>query len=269
MHPNRLFNADFSRDLSQWAVTGDVQHVASDGGQERGCARLTPPGASLRQEFALSIGRDYMLELAVKGDAAGELDLEIQDDGGEPVYSVAIPVCADWTYWARRIGLAWGSYRMILSSAGVACQVDDISLAFVIHTRRELAEVVHDRLGSLAAGAAQSPTPDGARSEGDYTYAIDSGLRKIGATDPAGRPDVRYLTEDTLDNAIDAIELEMLHRLHRVYSTRTDYGLGPREEKLSQIAAGIERLLGIAVGGRSRISGRAVLTRRLRRPDGL
>jgi len=122
---------------------------------------------------------------------------------------------------------------------------------------------VAERLGVLATNASMTTTLSGANTEGDYTAAVDEGLRGVGAFDPAGRVDVRYLDEGNLTGCLDEIELAMLKKLQRYWVTRTDYAIGPRQEHMNQISAALLALTGAAVGGRPSSSGRSVKQRAL------
>jgi hypothetical protein len=258
---NRIYNGDFSRDLNNWTTSGAAAHVSDQGYLELGAAHI-PAGAAIAQQFGIGVGREYTLELAIKATgAAGSLDLNISDSQANPVYEATIPAQAEWQRWSVRVGLPWGSFTLTLGDGDVDVVVDDVSIAHIVKTRQQLARLVADRLGPLADEADKTYLGD--EQGGAYADAIDAALRAVRALDPAGRPDVRYLSVDNLDNCLDQIELAMLHTLHRYWTTKTDYGLGPRQEHLSQISAGIERLIGVAVGGRNASAGRSVKVRRL------
>jgi len=264
MHPNHIYNPDFSRDLDGWAVTGTAVHVTNEGYNELGAVLLAASGDSISREFTINMGRSYMLEVAVKGTASGSIDIAIANDSGSTLYQTSQAVTTAWTVVpGTRIGLPWGTHTITISYSDTAVYVDDISVAYVPITRAEIASQVAERLGVLATNASMSTTPNGAATEGDYTSAVDVGLRKVGAIDPAGRPDVRYIDPDSIDAVLGETELAMLHKLHRYWSTQTDYSLGPRTEHISQVNAAIERLIGIAVGGRDASAARAIKTRKL------
>lgn len=262
-HPNRISNGDFSGDLANWEASG-ATFVANQGNLELGAAYLSAAGHYIRQNFAIAVGRLYMVEVAVKGAGSGSLTLTIADSAGNTVYTASVTVTTSWTTSSTRVGLAWGNYTLTLTYNGVAVYVDDVSIAWVIKTRTELATEVHERLGNLATtDVTYTTAASGSDTEGSYTEAVDAGLRAVSAIDKAGRTDVRYLTEDNVDACVDEIERYMLHKLHRYYSLVTDYTIGPRTERLSQKRDAIERLLGLAVGGRSAAAGRSVQTRKL------
>lgn len=263
-HPNRLYNADFAQDLSQWTAAGGASFIASQGYRELGAAYLQS-GDSIAQPFTVGIGRPYMVEVAVKSvSGTGSLTLTITTASeAATVYTSTIAVTASWVLNSTRVGLPWGDYVLTLAYSNVAVYVDDVSIAFVPATRAELATTVAARLGVLATAASMTTTLSGSNTEGDYTAAVDEGLRAVGAMDPAGRVDVRYLEPDSVTACQNEIEMAMLKTLHRYWVTKTDYQLGPRQEKLNQIQQALLALTGAAVGGRPPAGGRSVKTRQL------
>lgn len=262
-HPNRLYNGDISRDLQQWTISGNAAYVANEGNRELGACSLPDAGSSIAQPFSIGVGREYTIELAVKGAADGAVTLTIHNEDSVEVWTKAVDVKSGWEVAVARVGLPWGNYTFTIAYSDVAVHVDDVSIAWVIKSRAELARIVHERLGIMATKAGVALLPTGSGAGGWYEAPIDAGLRAVGATDRAGRPDVRYLDTNSVDAAVDQIELEALHKLHRYWSTRTDFSLGPRSESLSQIGAAIDRLIGTAVGGRSAAAGRGVKQRKL------
>lgn len=265
MVANRISNGGFDGDLANWTALG-AAFVANEGYKELGAAYLASASNAIRQSFAIPVSRPWFVEMMVKGASSGNVTLTITDEGGNTVYTNTITVTTSWAKaMAARVGLPLGTYNLTLTYGSVACYVDDISIARVEKTRSELAAEVARLLGDLAsADAGYSYAGQGERTEGDYTEAIDAGLRSISAVDEAGRPDVRYLTEDNVDTAIDEIQRYMLHKIHRYYARNaTDFTLEGRSESYSQRRAAVENLLGISVGGRNAASGRGVVQRRL------
>ena len=101
----------------------------------------------------------------------------------------------------------------------------------------------------------------GSKTEGDYTYAVDSGLRQAGAINPeTDLPDVRYLDTGDVDTVLDLIEQEMLEQLQRDYAVEVDLRVGPRDEKFSQTAQTIGKLTG---AGDDRPGSNRVITRKM------
>lgn len=262
-HPNRLYNGDIAQDLNNWTPAGNAAFIASQGFNELGAISLPGSGDSVAQDFSIGVGRKYMVEVAGKAvSGSGNVTLTIKTDDGVTIYTATISLTTSWQLWQERVGLPFGTFTLTLAYADVACYLDDVSVAYVVKTRAELAKAVHDRLGVLATNASVSLLP--VSGEGSwYAEPIDVGLRSVQATDPAGRPDVRYLDAGIVDACINEIELEALHKLHRYWSTKTDYSIGQRSESQSQITAAIDRLIGTAVGGRAATAGRAVQQRKL------
>lgn len=262
-----ISNGEFAGNLSGWDVGGGAAFAASQGNEVLGAAYLANAGDSITQQFAIGINRQYMLAVYAKAAAAGSIALTITNSDGDTVYtSSSAAVGTSWeAALESRIGLPQGSFSLEIAYVDQPVYIDDVSLAWVIATRSELAEKVADLLGDLAtadAGYSTSPaSPD--LTEGDYTRAVDYGLRQVGAVDEAGLPDVRTLDEDNLDACIDEIQSHMLHKLHRFYALQTDFSLEGRTENYSQRAQRIENLLGLSVGGRPSDSGRSVKQRRL------
>ncbi|MCL4867758.1 MAG: hypothetical protein KJ063_02220 [Anaerolineae bacterium] len=262
-HPNRLYNADFARDLTRWGVEGAAAFVPDEGYRELGAVSLPSPGSMISQPFSLGLGRAYMVEVAVKAAAtAGSITLSIGNSSGV-IFLWAVPVGTDWTLAAQRVGLPWGDYVLSLGHDDTAVYLDDVSVAWVAKTRLELATDVAERLGAVAVRAGFSTDGVEQNQEGAYSAAVDEGLRAVGAVDRAGRVDVRYLDEGLVTACLDQIELSMLKRLQRFWMTQTNYALGPRTEYVNQINASLLALTGAAVGGRSSTVGRNVKTRRL------
>lgn len=267
---SRLANGRFLIDLSNWTAS-DAVYAASDGDAHYGMAVLSPVGGYVEQEFTVPNARSWTLHIAIKPDttdlAADDLTLRIVDGAGNTVLTQnAGTVTADvWTEQEYEFGLAPGTtYTLRLSNTrGVGdIKVDDIWLWWVPLTRAELAARVAAKLGRLATERSLSTTPAGSLTEGDYTYAVDSGLRSVGAINPeTDEPDVRYLDSSNVDTALDAIESEMLERLQRDYAVDVDTKVGPRDQKLSQRRDAIKDLLG---GGKSGGAGGRVVMRNLR-----
>lgn len=260
---NHISNGGFAGNLSGWDAGGGAVFAASQGNDVLGAAYLANAGDSISQQFGLPISREYMLAVFAKAAAAGSISVTITNSDGDAVYTSSS--AAVGTSWEAaldgRIGLPQGSFSLEIAYVDQPVYIDDVSLAWVIATRAELADKVAKLLGDLASSdAAYSTSPQSPDlTEGDYTDAIDFGLRQVGAVDMAGQPDVRALDDDTLDAAVDEIQRYMLNKLHRYYARHaTDFSLEGRTEHYQQRVGAIEKLLGIAVGGRASASGRSV-----------
>lgn len=266
MHPNRISNPGFAGDLDNWTAAGNARYVADEGNDELGAASLPDAGSSIEQEFTVPVGRRQMIDIYAKAASAGTVAVTITDQDGNTAYSNSPAVTTSWSnVLGERVGLSQGTYTLNIAWADQALHVDDVSVAWVIKTRDELAADVAELLGDLATqDAGYATDANGDDTEGDYTTAVDVGLRAVGATDRRGEPDVRYLHEQNVDACIDEVQRFMLNKLHRYYTRHaTDFTLEGRTEHYHQRVAAIENLLGISVGGRPAGSGRAVQVRRL------
>jgi hypothetical protein len=263
---NALSNGRFLQDLANWVASG-AAYSAGDGDDHYGVAVLSTGGDYVEQTFSVAHARLYSLHIAVKAIGSSlsgsQATARIVDGNGNTVLTQALTGTADtWTETTYSIGLAPGTtYTLRITNASAAgdVRIDDVWLWWVPLSRAQVAARVHAKLARLATERSLSTTPAGALTEGDYTYAVDAGLRSVGAIDPeTDLPDVRWLDAAMLDTALDAVELEMLERLQRDYAVAVDTTVGPRSERLSQIAAAIAALRG-GVGGKGGGGGRIVM----------
>jgi hypothetical protein len=247
---NRLNNGRFLHNLDGWTASG-ASYSAGDGDDHYGVAVLSTGGNYIEQTFAVDKARLYSIHLAVKPVGAAlsssQATLRIQDGNGNTVVTQNLSGSADaWTESTYQFGLAPGTtytLRITNSTATGDVRIDDVWLWWVPITRANLAAQVHSKLARLATGRSLSTAGGGSLTEGDYTYAIDAGLRAVGAIDPeTDLPDVRWLETNLVDTALDATQLEMLERFERDYATEVDVQLGPRRENRSQIHKAIQGL---------------------------
>lgn len=269
---NRLSNGRFLHDLDSW-TTSNASYSAGDGDDHYGVAVLDAGGGYVEQTFSVPYVRSYTLHVAIKPISgtlsANEMQARITDGDGNTVVTLSLEGASSdaWQENEDVLGLAPGTtYTLRLTnSSALSVHIDDVWLWHVAITRANLAARADDKLGRLASDRSLSTTASGSNTEGDYTYAVDAGLRAMGALNPeTGEPDIRYLTPDNVETAIDVIEQEMLEKLRRDYAVETDVSLGPRRESLSQKQRAIGEILGGASG---KGSGR-VITRRLRHGHG-
>lgn len=257
---SHLSNGRFLMNLDLWTATNAI-YSAGDGDEQYGVAVLSG-GGTIEQDFTVPYARAYTLQVAVKpvGDVLGSGDVQavITDDDSGTVVTISLEGDTDgaWQVNTDVIGLAPGNtYTLrLLNNAAIPVRVDDIWLWFVPITRAQIAAQVHSRLGQLATDYSLSTTPDGSLTEGDYTYAIDNGLRGIGALSPeTGQVDIRYVNDDDVLTLIDVVEGEMLKVVQRSAVTETDVRLGPRQESRSQKSKMIGELVSGKSGGASRV----------------
>lgn len=261
---NLLSNGRFYTDLSGW-MASSASYLASDGDEQYGMASVSV-GGSVSQTFAVPEARQYTLHVAVKPAStlsAGQATIDITQSGSTVVSLDLSGAAGSWTEQTFTLGLVPGAdYALTINAVSVAVKVDDVWLWFVPITRAALATRVHTRLGAMAADQSLSTTASGSLTEGSYTYAIDAGLRQLGAIDPVtAQPDVRYLGTSDIDALLSIIEREMLQQLHRAYALQTDIQVGQRSENLSQIAKSLETLLSNSAAATSRQVKRARITR--------
>lgn len=253
-----LVNGRFLQNLDSWTISG-ATYLASDGEDHYGLAVLPTGGGYIEQTFNVPEARSYSFHIAVKAVGvaltAGQATARIQDgDGNTVVTQSLVAGTADtWVETTTALGLAPGTtYTLRLTNVSAAGEVriDDVWLWWVPLSRTELAARVHAKLDRLATGASFSTTPSGSLTEGSYTYAVDAGLRGVGAINPeTDLPDPRWLETSSVDMALDEIEREMLERLQRYYVTAVDTAVGSRRESLSQIGATLKALASKSGGG--------------------
>lgn len=269
---NRLGNGRFLQSLDNWTAS-NADYSAGDGDDHYGVAVLETGGGYIEQSFSVPYARLYSLHLAVKAVGASlsgsQATARISDGDGNTVLTQNLSGTADtWTESTYNIGLAPGTtYTLRITDASAAgdVKIDDVWLWWVPLTRAAMATRVHAKLARLGTDRSLSTTAAGALTEGDYTYAVDAGLRTVGAIDPeTDTPDVRWLDAALLDTALDAIELEMIERLQRDYAVEVDIKVGPRQESLSQIGAALRALGGQGKGG---AGGRVVMRKLAHQAD--
>lgn len=243
-----LVNGRFLYDLSAWNPAG-ASYSAGNGDAHYGCASM-PAASSIHQQFAVDRARSYTLHVAAYG---GSATVQIADGNGNSLPSQTASGSAGvWTESTITLGLAPGnSYTITITNAGGSTiLVDDVWLWWVPQTRSQLAATVARQIATLAGDASFATTLSGAQTEGDYTDAVDAGLRSVGAIDPeSDLPDIRALSGALLAPCLDAIERAMLSKLQRYYARLVDTKAGPVEEKLSQIAAGLASATRSGSGG--------------------
>lgn len=262
-------NGRFLHQLSPWS--GSAVYSAGDGDEHYGVAVLAV-GASLSQDFTAPLSRIYTLAISVKPLAialvAAAATAVIRDGFGSLVKSIDLSGSADvWTDLRFTIGLVPGTtYELEITNVSHAAglRIDDVWLWPIVATRAQLVGQVHRRLSDLASDASLSYAPSYVGSEGDYTDAVNAGLRAAGAIDPeTDLPDVRWLDAGNQDACMRAIEREMLERLQRKYAILTDISTLDRDEKLSQITTNLAKLTSSAPGSGS--ASRQVRIRPLKR----
>ena len=257
---NHLSNGHFLDNIDHWTAAGGAAHVATDGDPHLGCAHLLAVGDSISQEFVLPRTRIYTLHYHIKevGNplSVGDVNIEIYDSDDTKIYTHQPSTTGgdDWETKTASVGLiASEQYTLKIDyqdSHDDDIHFDHVWLWEVAISRSSVATIVHDRLGALATDKGLSTTASGDLTEGDYTYAVDSGLRRLGAVDPvAGLPDIRWVEQNEVDDIISLVLTVMLEQLQIEYSVEVDIAVGPRRESLSQISKAIGGLLSGDAGG--------------------
>jgi hypothetical protein len=249
---SHLFNGRFTHNLDQWTASG-AEYSAGDGDDHYGIAVLSTGGDYISQTFTVERTRQYNIHISVKAVGSSlsstQCQVIIQDGNGNTVTTQNLSGTADtWTENTIELGLASGTtytFKVINNSAAGDVRIDDVWLWHVPMSRAGMATRVSAKLARLATDRSLSATASGTKTEGDYTYAIDAGLRSIGAVNPeTGLPDVRYVTTESLQAALDWVEKEMLEQLQRDYAIEVDVQVGQRRENLSQIGKAIGEMAG-------------------------
>lgn len=273
---NLLNNGRFLQDLSNWTVS-NAAYSAGDGDDHYGVAVLSTGGGYIEQSFSVPRVRLYSLHISVKpvtsALTAGQATVQIKDGAGNVVYSANL-TGATLNAWEENnieIGLATGTtytIRITNVNHGANIKIDDAWLWFVPLSRSAIATRIHTKLGRLATDRSLTTTLSGALTEGSYTYAVDAGLRAVGAINPeTALPDVRYLDAESLQTALDAVEREILEQLQRDYAVEVDIKVGQRSESLSQIGKALSEMTGGQTGTNKSSGGGRIVMRKLRHGD--
>ncbi|HIP70548.1 MAG TPA: hypothetical protein EYH05_04045 [Anaerolineae bacterium] len=259
---NLVSNPRFAdSNLSLWQQTGNPVYVPNDGNDQLGCVELVASGDAVEQFVLLTESLTYTVSVAVKGDGA-QVALSLVNQDGDTAYSNTITGTAAWAETAVAVNLPASQYTIRLAWASGTVRLDDISLAHIPASRVELARLADRNLGELATTFSLSYGPDGDDTEGDYTQAVTSALREVGAIDERNLPDVRCLKPYEVDEAVDRIVYHMMPILHnRAMLKPTSSTTGPVTDKFNLLGA-IEKRMGI-VPGQANINPAGVVTRRL------
>jgi len=251
---NFLLNGRFLHNLNGWTVSdAAVVYNAGDADDHYGVCVLPTGNKSIQQDFAVIGVRTFTVHLSVKAIGANlsgsNATLVILDGDGNTLVTQNLSGTADtWTENTFNFGLAEGTtYSFVVenNNASGDVRIDDLWLWFIPLTRLQMAERVYAKLGRLATDRSLSTTPSGSLTEGSYTYAIDAALRFVGAIDPdTGLPDVRWLDEQTVQNALNYVERQMLEQLQKDYAVEVDTQTGPYQQSLSQKRDAITEMLG-------------------------
>lgn len=106
------------------------------------------------------------------------------------------------------------------------------------YTKSDISLMVFDNLSSLATDAGFIRA-DSSNSQLGFGSAVDFAVITV-----VGSNDVTLVTDSNLIQVITWAEYFALKKLYNYYATAVDFKLGPREEKLSQIARAIDNITG-------------------------
>jgi hypothetical protein len=250
MERNRLTNGRFRNNLDGWTASGAV-YSAGDGDDHYGVA-VFGAGDYLVQTFAVTQSQSFTLHASIKsvgGDLeANDFQAVITDGDGNAVVSLSLEGTSNtWVDNTDTVGLVPGTQytlKLINNSFGDDVKVDDVWIWFVPITRANIAARVHAKLGRLATDRSYSTAASGSLTEGDYTYAIDAGLRSVSAINAqTGQPDTRYSNADDVNSVINVVYREMVEQLQAEYAVESDITVGPRTERRSQIAGSLSQIM--------------------------
>lgn len=271
-----VYNGRFETGSDNWDLYATAGHIFTDGFEQAGCIRLPAQNDYIEQDFTVPRARQYTLHFAVKGVGAalgdGDFEARIYQDA-TLLYTLG-PDTVQPDIWEEanfEFGLAPGNtFTLQMRLTGTTeAMLDDIWLWFIPMSRGEIAAYLADKMGALASDLSLSAAPSANKPEGDYTWAIDTGLRNIGAINPeTGKPDIRYVGQESIATALDMIERQLLEGLQRQYSSQVDVRTGPIQESLSQKAAMIGKLVG-GGSGQNRVVMRRLARDRSDWPDEL
>lgn len=258
MENTYIVNGRFYHNLNGWTVSGGVLYSAGDGDDHYGVAVL-PTGGSAVQSFGVIGAKSFTLHLSVKCAShlsANEATVVITDGDGNTVKTTSLTnTDGFWTDNNITVGLVEGTtYEITITNVSSPddVKIDDVWLWYIPVTRAEIATRVSAKLGRLGSDRSLSTTASGDLTEGDFTYAIDAGLRSVGAIDPeTDLPDVRWLDGETVKGAIDTVTKEMLSQLALDYAVEVDSTIGAHSESRSQKYAAITKMIGGDSGGGS------------------
>lgn len=240
MVTNLLLNGSFDGNLDRWSGDGTIER--SQGYPRPGCAALAAGQALESEVIGLSEDQLYTLHYFYRLTSGGSFTIGY---GNTTQTHVGAPFDV-WSEGTFAFALDTGDNSGVrLSAAGGLVYVDTVALLIggLPCSRYQLATMVAAQLRGLATSAGLLSNASEAGPNGDYTVAIDEGLRAVGAVNRHGDPDVTQLAPRQINDAVEAAKAAMLQALRADYALKTDVQLGPRRESRSQIAESIDKML--------------------------
>lgn len=237
---NLLSNGGFDGNLNYWTGTGTIDRTL--GYPRAGCAALAA-GESLESDaVGLSENSLYTLHYFYRLASGATLTVGA---GGVSQTHTGTPLSV-WREGHLAFALDAGvSDGVTVSSAGGVAYVDSIALLLggLPITRATLTSMISAQLRSLASDAGLLTIASDAGPNGDYSAALDEGLRVVGAVNRWGDPDVTALDAAQINAVVEAAKGSMIQALRADYALQTDVRLGPRQESRSQIAGSLDKML--------------------------
>ena len=182
------------------------------------------------------------------GGLAGKLRLQIENESGDPILDSEITLDAGgWSVYSDVFGFVTDSYKITFSYFDIKFSIDSISLAHIPKTKLELAQETANTLGTELTVGITAPVDE--NNLGDYTEAVDEGLRWVDAINSQRDADPRCLDPDRVGDCLDRIqEIMATGKVLNYFQTLTDTTLGARSERFSQIARAIREQYGLVAG---------------------
>lgn len=243
---NLLSNGGFDGNLDRWTGTGSIDR--SLGYPRAGCLALAAGESMESDAVGLSEDSLYTLHYFYRLASGATLTASV---GGVSVAHIGAPADA-WREASLAFALDAGATDGVTFSAtSDAAYVDSVALFYgaLPIDRTTLTSMISAQLRSLASDAGLLTIASAAGPNGDYSAAIDEGLRAVGAVNGWGDADITALVPAQINAAVEAAKGSMIQALRADYALQTDVRLGPRQESRSQVAASLDAML--AGGGAS------------------
>jgi len=259
---NWIINGRFNGS-DNWSLLGGAEYspsigeVDDQGVTSFGSARLFGAGQSIEQ-LSIYLPRcpNFTFSFGYRAAGAGQLQISFYNSDNDPVINQTIAVIGNgvtWSNYSQVLGLLEGTYnKIVFAWVNIEIYLDNISLAHIPMTKLKLAQETANTLGNdLTVGISPPVSED---DLGDYTQAVDEGLRWVEAINSQREADPRCLDPDRLADCLDQIlQVMATGKVLNYFQTLTDTTLGSRSERFSQIARSIREQYGLVAGGTDKI----------------
>ncbi len=262
---NWVYNGRFNG-KDNWQFLDGAEYVPSVGSDTGGAAtfgsaRLFGAGQSLVQpNIYVPKCPDFTLSLDVRPIiGTGELGLIINNDDGDELLNTVLAISSadgvSWSTLADVYGLLTDSYKLTFYYVDLEVYIDNVSLAHIPKSKLELANEAAVILGSDLTVAVSPPVSED--DLGDYSQAVDSGLRWVDAVNSQDEADPRCSRPERLGDCLDRIvEIMATGQILNYFNNLTDTTLGARSERFSQIARSIRERYGLVAGAENQVKRR-------------